>query len=70
MKMNIVYASETQHDQSIRHISYSRLETLCGKYSGPVVTLALPVNCDECRTKNGKLNRNPELRNRHLGGGE
>lgn len=53
--MHIVYASSAKHDPTVRHISYSKVETLCGKWAGPEGPLALPVNCDECRTKNGEL---------------
>lgn len=54
--MTIVY---TRDDNSTRHIWIpGRLalakETLCGKIAHSVETLALPVNCDECRTQNGQ----------------
>lgn len=53
---NIFY---TRDDKSTRHYvmpgrtSYVN-ETLCGKVSHEPEPLALPVNCDECRTQLGK----------------
>lgn len=38
-----------------RHITYDGTHTLCGLEAGQHEPLALPVNCDECRTENGKL---------------
>lgn len=48
----------TRDDQNTRHIvltGVSVRHTLCGLYAleATEVTLALPVNCDECRTQNG-----------------
>jgi hypothetical protein len=53
--MRIVYAASAKHDQTVRHVSYGKLETLCGKYAGPEEPLALPVTCDECRAKNADI---------------
>jgi hypothetical protein len=48
----------TRDDKSTRHICLNGRETLCGKMPYEGVTLALPVNCDECRTQTGKSQRN------------
>lgn len=51
--MKIVYAVG---DQSYRrHITLDHAETLCGLPAGQHEPLALPVNCDGCRTENGRL---------------
>ena len=54
--MNIFY---TRDDNSTRHVVIpNRMalakETLCGKVAYKAEPLALPVNCDECRTQNGR----------------
>ncbi|GAA4890850.1 hypothetical protein ACFPM3_20150 [Streptomyces coeruleoprunus] len=50
--MRIVYAV---NDQSYRrHITLDSVETLCGREAGRHESLALPVNCDECRSENGR----------------
>ena len=51
--MQIVYAIG---DASYRrHITVNGTETLCALEAGRHEPLALPVNCDECRTVNGRL---------------
>lgn len=53
--MKIVYAIG---DESYRrHITINDTGTLCGKAAGRHVLGALPVNCGECRTENGRLIR-------------
>ncbi|MBA2951416.1 hypothetical protein [Streptomyces himalayensis] len=60
--MEIVYAIG---DESYRrHIALNGTETLCRKDAGGHVLGALPVNCDACRTENGRLIR------RSMDGGE
>lgn len=55
--MQIVYADNDREFGSIRHVTRNGAETLCGMSTGPVETLALPVNCPECRTINGRIIR-------------
>lgn len=51
--MQIVYAVG---DESYRrHITTNGTETLCALEAGRHVLGALPVNCDGCRTENGRL---------------
>lgn len=53
--MEIVYAIG---DESYRrHLATNETETLCGERAGAEVLGALPVNCDPCRTENGRLIR-------------
>lgn len=50
--MKIVYAVG---DESYRrHITLNGTETLCGQEAGQHEPLTLPVNCDGCRTENGR----------------
>lgn len=55
--MEIVYATGPDAPHAVRHIARNETETLCGLPAGGPEELALPVNCDGCRTENGRLIR-------------
>jgi hypothetical protein len=52
--MSIAYATG---DKSVRHVTHDDTRTLCGKDVEQIETLAIPANCQQCRTENGRLMR-------------